>query len=171
MAFFTFSTMKTVDDHCGYALPFDPLQYFFWNNAGYHDVHHQGWGIKVRYLLSRSCGILTNPLDKLLTTFLHLLGSLARNSMDWWRRVGSLRCIPRESRRATRERWDCTEARGKHYRRRSPERSKFHWLRERRGNQWPKAENAERKVKDAGRRVETTSPQHRGLKRITRGEE
>lgn len=52
MTFFTFSTMKTVDDHCGYALPFDPLQYFFWNNAGYHDVHHQGWGIKVCYLLS-----------------------------------------------------------------------------------------------------------------------
>lgn len=49
MAFFTFSTMKTVDDHCGYALPFDPLQYFFWNNAGYHDVHHQGWGIKTNF--------------------------------------------------------------------------------------------------------------------------
>lgn len=45
--FFTFSTMKTVDDHSGYSLPFDPLQYFFWNNASYHDVHHQGWGIKV----------------------------------------------------------------------------------------------------------------------------
>jgi len=51
MTFFTFSTMKTVDDHCGYSLPFDPLQYFFWNNAGYHDVHHQGWGIKVCCLL------------------------------------------------------------------------------------------------------------------------
>ncbi|KAG0632858.1 fatty acid hydroxylase superfamily-domain-containing protein [Tuber brumale] len=49
MTFFTFSTMKTVDDHCGYALPFDPLQYFFWNNAGYHDVHHQGWGIKTNF--------------------------------------------------------------------------------------------------------------------------
>lgn len=47
--FFTFSTMKTVDDHSGYSLPFDPLQYFFWNNASYHDVHHQGWGIKVRF--------------------------------------------------------------------------------------------------------------------------
>lgn len=47
--FFTFSTMKTVDDHSGYSLPFDPLQYFFWNNASYHDIHHQGWGIKVRF--------------------------------------------------------------------------------------------------------------------------
>lgn len=47
MVFFTFSTLKTVDDHCGYALPFDPLQKLFWNNAAYHDVHHQSWGIKV----------------------------------------------------------------------------------------------------------------------------
>jgi len=47
MFFFSFSTMKTVDDHCGYALPWDPLQKIFWNNAGYHDVHHQSWGIKV----------------------------------------------------------------------------------------------------------------------------
>jgi len=37
---FTFSTFKTVDDHCGYNLPFDPLQ-FFGNNADYHDIHHQ----------------------------------------------------------------------------------------------------------------------------------
>lgn len=51
--FFTFSTMKTVDDHSGYSLPFDPLQYFFWNNASYHDVHHQGWGIKVRFYFLR----------------------------------------------------------------------------------------------------------------------
>ncbi|EPS40450.1 hypothetical protein H072_5717 [Dactylellina haptotyla CBS 200.50] len=44
--FFGFSTMKTVDDHCGYKLPFDPLQLIFSNNAEYHDIHHQGWGIK-----------------------------------------------------------------------------------------------------------------------------
>ncbi|KAI5855191.1 fatty acid hydroxylase superfamily-domain-containing protein [Tricharina praecox] len=49
MIFFSFSTMKTVDDHCGYALPWDPLQKIFWNNAGYHDVHHQSWGIKTNY--------------------------------------------------------------------------------------------------------------------------
>jgi len=49
MVFFSFSTMKTVDDHCGYALPWDPLQKIFWNNAGYHDVHHQSWGIKTNY--------------------------------------------------------------------------------------------------------------------------
>lgn len=60
--FFTFSTMKTVDDHCGYSLPFDPLQYFFWNNAGYHDVHHQGWGIKVGSPLNFIIGQITHRL-------------------------------------------------------------------------------------------------------------
>lgn len=49
MFYFLLSTMKTVDDHCGYSLPWDPLQKIFWNNAGYHDVHHQSWGIKVRH--------------------------------------------------------------------------------------------------------------------------
>lgn len=38
---FTVSTLKTVDDHCGYALPFDPFQVLFPNNASYHDIHHQ----------------------------------------------------------------------------------------------------------------------------------
>lgn len=46
---FTFSTMKTVDDHCGYALPFDPFQIVFPNNAAYHDIHHQHFGIKTNY--------------------------------------------------------------------------------------------------------------------------
>lgn len=38
---FTISTFKTVDDHCGYRLPFDPLQFLTSNNADYHDIHHQ----------------------------------------------------------------------------------------------------------------------------------
>jgi sphinganine C4-monooxygenase len=38
-----------VDDHCGYALPWDPLQIITSNNAGYHDVHHQSWGIKTNF--------------------------------------------------------------------------------------------------------------------------
>jgi len=38
---FTVATFKTVDDHCGYSLPFDPLQLFTGNNADYHDIHHQ----------------------------------------------------------------------------------------------------------------------------------
>ena len=49
MAFFTGSMMKTVDDHCGYALPFDPLQHITSNNAAYHDIHHQSWGIKTNF--------------------------------------------------------------------------------------------------------------------------
>ncbi|CAL5867060.1 uncharacterized protein PFLUO_LOCUS1272 [Penicillium psychrofluorescens] len=44
--FFTLSTIKTVDDHCGYAFPWDPLQHITSNNAAYHDIHHQSWGIK-----------------------------------------------------------------------------------------------------------------------------
>ena len=49
MWFFTFSTIKTVDDHCGYAFPWDVLQRLTGNNAGYHDVHHQSWGIKTNF--------------------------------------------------------------------------------------------------------------------------
>jgi sphinganine C4-monooxygenase len=49
MWFFTMSTIKTVDDHCGYAFPWDPLQHVTSNNAGYHDVHHQSWGIKTNF--------------------------------------------------------------------------------------------------------------------------
>lgn len=41
MLLFTISTLKTVDDHCGYKLPFDPLQLMSSNNADYHDIHHQ----------------------------------------------------------------------------------------------------------------------------------
>ncbi|KAI9932289.1 hypothetical protein ASPWEDRAFT_171584 [Aspergillus wentii DTO 134E9] len=47
--FFTFSTIKTVDDHCGYAFPWDPLQHITSNNAAYHDIHHQSWGIKTNF--------------------------------------------------------------------------------------------------------------------------
>ncbi|WPH03544.1 C4-hydroxylase [Acrodontium crateriforme] len=49
MWFFTMSTIKTVDDHCGYCFPWDPLQHLTSNNAGYHDVHHQSWGIKTNF--------------------------------------------------------------------------------------------------------------------------
>ncbi|KAG6897392.1 hypothetical protein C0992_002055 [Termitomyces sp. T32_za158] len=46
---FVFSTLKTVDDHCGYSLPFDPLQLMSGNNADYHDIHHQVIGIKSNF--------------------------------------------------------------------------------------------------------------------------
>lgn len=49
MWYFVFSMMKTVDDHCGYKLPWDPLQRITSNNAAYHDIHHQSWGIKTNF--------------------------------------------------------------------------------------------------------------------------
>lgn len=49
MWFFSFSTIKTVDDHCGYSFPWDPLQLITSNNAAYHDIHHQTWGIKTNF--------------------------------------------------------------------------------------------------------------------------
>ena len=47
MCFSTISVMKGVDDHCGYRLPWDPLQWGNEQNTQFHDVHHQSWGIKV----------------------------------------------------------------------------------------------------------------------------
>lgn len=41
MLLFSVSSFKTVDDHCGYNFPWDPLQMFTRNNADYHDIHHQ----------------------------------------------------------------------------------------------------------------------------------
>lgn len=49
MWFFTLTTIKTVDDHCGYAFPWDPFQLITSNNAAYHDIHHQSWGIKTNF--------------------------------------------------------------------------------------------------------------------------
>jgi len=49
MIFFGASVIKTVDDHCGYALPWDPVQHITSNNAAYHDIHHQSWGIKTNF--------------------------------------------------------------------------------------------------------------------------
>jgi len=46
---FTFSTLKTIDDHSSYAFPLDPFQAFFPNNSSYHDIHHQAWGIKYNF--------------------------------------------------------------------------------------------------------------------------
>ncbi|RRT35213.1 hypothetical protein B296_00049449 [Ensete ventricosum] len=44
--FFSFATVKTVDDHCGLWLPGNLLHVFFSNNSAYHDVHHQLYGSK-----------------------------------------------------------------------------------------------------------------------------
>ncbi|KAI3516428.1 hypothetical protein L1887_15343 [Cichorium endivia] len=47
--FFSFATIKTVDDHCGLWLPGNLFHVFFWNNSAYHDVHHQLYGTKYNY--------------------------------------------------------------------------------------------------------------------------
>ncbi|GAA0157308.1 oxidase [Lithospermum erythrorhizon] len=47
--FFSFATLKTVDDHCGLSLPWNLFHIFFRNNSAYHDVHHQFYGLKYNY--------------------------------------------------------------------------------------------------------------------------
>ncbi|KAI0463855.1 hypothetical protein LJB42_002863 [Komagataella kurtzmanii] len=49
MVLYGFSTLKTVDDHCGYSLPFDIFQIIFPNDSIYHDIHHQHFGIKSNF--------------------------------------------------------------------------------------------------------------------------
>jgi sphinganine C4-monooxygenase len=39
--FFGFSTLKAVEDHSGYKLPWSPIQLVFANSSDYHDIHHQ----------------------------------------------------------------------------------------------------------------------------------
>lgn len=47
--FFSFATVKTVDDHCGLWLPGNLFHVFFKNNTAYHDVHHQLYGSKYNF--------------------------------------------------------------------------------------------------------------------------
>ncbi|OVA09020.1 Fatty acid hydroxylase [Macleaya cordata] len=47
--FFSFATIKTVDDHCGLWLPGNLFHIFFRNNSAYHDVHHQLYGTKYNF--------------------------------------------------------------------------------------------------------------------------
>jgi sphinganine C4-monooxygenase len=46
---FSFAMIKTVDDHCGMDLWWDPLQRIFTNNAIYHYIHHQHVGLKSNF--------------------------------------------------------------------------------------------------------------------------
>ncbi|KAK8935013.1 Sphinganine C(4)-monooxygenase 1 [Platanthera zijinensis] len=47
--FFSFATMKTVDDHCGLWLPGNIFHLLFNNNSAYHDIHHQLYGTKYNF--------------------------------------------------------------------------------------------------------------------------
>lgn len=47
--FFSFATIKTVDDHCGLWLPGNLFHILFNNNSAYHDIHHQLYGTKYNF--------------------------------------------------------------------------------------------------------------------------
>ncbi|KAG8498864.1 hypothetical protein CXB51_005685 [Gossypium anomalum] len=49
MYFFSFATIKSVDDHCGVWLPGNLFHIFFNNNSAYHDVHHYLYGGKYNF--------------------------------------------------------------------------------------------------------------------------
>jgi sphinganine C4-monooxygenase len=66
LAFFTFSTVKTVLDHSGYTFPVNLLHDVLPNNAAYHDVHHDPRGFRRNY----SQPFFTH-WDRLLGTHMH----------------------------------------------------------------------------------------------------
>ncbi|GJM99874.1 hypothetical protein PR202_ga17013 [Eleusine coracana subsp. coracana] len=47
--FFSFCTVKAIDDHCGMMLPWNVFHRCFWNNTAYHDLHHQVRGGKYNF--------------------------------------------------------------------------------------------------------------------------
>ncbi|GJN28879.1 hypothetical protein PR202_gb17051 [Eleusine coracana subsp. coracana] len=47
--FFSFCTVKAIDDHCGTMLPWNVFHRCFWNNTAYHDLHHQLRGGKYNF--------------------------------------------------------------------------------------------------------------------------
>ncbi|KAL9227632.1 hypothetical protein vseg_003300 [Gypsophila vaccaria] len=49
MVFFSFTTIKAMDDHSGVWLPGNILHVFFSNNSAYHDIHHQLYGNKYNF--------------------------------------------------------------------------------------------------------------------------
>eukprot|EP01018_Ginkgo_biloba_P031122 Gb_30408 [translate_table: standard] len=63
--FFSFATIKTVDDHCGLWLPGNPFHIIFQNNTAYHDIHHQLYGTK--YNFSQPFFVIW---DKILGTYM-----------------------------------------------------------------------------------------------------
>src|ERR1700744_4343354 len=49
MLFFGLATAKTIHDHSGWSLPYDPMQFLFRNNADSHDIHPQVTNSSVRH--------------------------------------------------------------------------------------------------------------------------
>lgn len=46
---FGYATFKNILDHCGYVFPWNPMRAITGTDAGFHDVHHQHWGLKTNY--------------------------------------------------------------------------------------------------------------------------
>ncbi|KAF7858620.1 hypothetical protein EAF04_009220 [Stromatinia cepivora] len=70
MVFSTISVLKGVDDHCGYKLPWDPLQWLGEQGTVFHDIHHQTWGAGTNY-------------SQVYTTFWdHVLGTVSKMSQE-----------------------------------------------------------------------------------------
>lgn len=47
MCLYGYISFKAVTDHCGYVFPWNPLRLITENDAYFHDLHHQKWGLKV----------------------------------------------------------------------------------------------------------------------------
>uniref|UniRef100_A0A1D1YJB9 aldehyde oxygenase (deformylating) n=1 Tax=Anthurium amnicola TaxID=1678845 RepID=A0A1D1YJB9_9ARAE len=60
---FSLLVVKAIDDHCALWFPNNPIHRFFTNNAAYHAIHHQHYGIKYNY-----SGYYLATWDKLLGT-------------------------------------------------------------------------------------------------------
>ena len=57
MWLYGYISVKTVTDHCGYVLPYNPIRIIKGKDAYFHDLHHQSWALKVKHdlpLISRS---------------------------------------------------------------------------------------------------------------------
>lgn len=63
MWFYVGSTLKVVFDHAGYLFPWNPLRIISDNDAAFHDLHHQSWGVKSNF------SIYTGFWDKVLGTY------------------------------------------------------------------------------------------------------
>ncbi|KAL8955711.1 MAG: hypothetical protein Q9183_006548 [Haloplaca sp. 2 TL-2023] len=49
MILFAYSSFKNVFDHCGYQFPWNPIRTVTGTDPGFHDVHHQSWGLKTNF--------------------------------------------------------------------------------------------------------------------------
>lgn len=47
--FFSFATIKGIDDHCGFMFPWNPFHMIFSNNTAYHEIHHLLTGSKYNF--------------------------------------------------------------------------------------------------------------------------